>query len=91
MLDYTQVLIIAAITIMTVILTIIGVQIIFILKDVRNVLDRLNRIADALEAFGMNVQSGTAEIIGFVSGVRKVMTMVEHFADDSKSSKKKKK
>lgn len=87
MTDSGQILIIAAITVMTVILTIIGVQLIFILKDIRKVLSRINKITDQIEKVGMNITHGSAEIIGFVAGVRKLFTVIEHISETTSSKK----
>lgn len=68
--DITQILLTAVITVMTVILTIIGIQLIIILKDVRVFLRRINTISSELEKIGLSFGHGFSEITGFFSGLK---------------------
>lgn len=80
MIDPGQILIISAITVMTVILTIIGVQLIFVLRDLHQTLTRVNRIVTEFEKIGMSVTHGYSEITGFVTGLKKMFDVVEFVA-----------
>lgn len=82
--DAGQILIIAAITIMTTILTIIGIQLIFILRDIRRIVNRANDIMSSLEKLGMNFKSGSAELIGFIVGLKRVFTVIDHMSETKK-------
>lgn len=70
--DITQVLLTAVITVMTIILTIIGIQLITVLREMRTFLGRMNAIASELEKIGANFGQGYADIIGFFSGLKSV-------------------
>ncbi|OGK31455.1 hypothetical protein A3B02_01890 [Candidatus Roizmanbacteria bacterium RIFCSPLOWO2_01_FULL_42_14] len=87
MLDSSQILIIAAITIMTAILTVIGVQLILVLKDIKKILGRVNALIDAIEGIGFSITHGSAEIIGFITGVKKLLGIVDAIAEKSKRKK----
>lgn len=87
MLDSSQILIIAAITIMTAILTVIGAQLILVLKDIRKLLSRVNAIIDTVEQVGFNITHGSAEIIGFITGVKKMLTVIDTVSERSKKKK----
>ncbi len=87
MVDTTQVLLIASITVMTVILTIIGIQLIFVLRDFRSLLTKVNNIVDELEKVGMNVGSGFSEVMGFVSSFKKLFFIVDLLAKKKKGKK----
>jgi hypothetical protein len=81
MLDTTQILIVAAITVMTVILTIIGVQLIFVLKDVRQMLTRINAIVSEVEKIGLNIGSSYSELTGFVAGIKNIFLVTDFLAN----------
>lgn len=83
--DTTQILLISAITILTIILTIVGIQLIFILRDVRVMLTRINGIVNEVEKMGTGLTHGYSEVLGFFSGVKNIFTLVDVL------SKKKKK
>ena len=87
MVDTTQVLLIASITVMTVILTIIGIQLIFVLRDFRSLLTKVNNIVDELEKVGMNVGSGFSEVMGFFSSFKKLFFIVDLLAKKKKGKK----
>lgn len=90
MTDAGQVLIIAAISIMTIILTILGIQLILILRDFQKMMNRFNTVAMTIEKFGMNITSGTTELMGFVSGMKNVLTAVDFITDRHKKNGSKK-
>ena len=85
MIDTSQILIVAAITVMTVLLTIIGIQLIFILRDVRNILKRVNGVTAELEKIGLGITGSYGEVIGFVSSIRKLFSIAEYVSDRKKS------
>lgn len=86
MIETSQIFLIAAIAITSVILTIIGVQLIFVLYDLRKLLSKANAIVDELEKVGMNLNHGYSEITGFLSGIKNLFFIV-----DLLNKKKKKK
>jgi hypothetical protein len=80
MVDTTQIILISAITVMTVILTVVGIQLIFVLKELRAFLSSANNIIDQLEKIGMNVGHGYSEVIGFFSGLRSLFKILDLLA-----------
>lgn len=87
MLDSSQILIVAAIAIMTAILTIVGIQLILVMKDVRRLLNRVNGIIDGVEKIGFNITHGSAEIIGFITGFKKLLSVIDSASERSKRKK----
>lgn len=87
MLDSSQILIVAAITIMTAILTIVGIQLILVLKEVRQGMKRVNGIIDSVEKIGFSITHGSAEIIGFITGVKKLLTVIDTVSEHTKKKK----
>lgn len=70
---------------MTVILTVVGIQLILFLRETSKTVKRINGIVDELEKVGMHVGHGASEIVGFVSGLKSFFKIVDLL------SKKKKK
>lgn len=90
MVDTSQILIVAAITIMTVILTIIGVQLIFILKEVRRLLVRVDTVVSEIEKIGLGIGHGYSEISGFISGAKNIFMLTDFLASRKKKKNDKK-
>lgn len=92
MLDTTQILITVIVSITTILLSVIGIQLIVLLKDVRKILKRVNEMIDSIENAGFGISRGYSEMIGFFSGVRNVMKVVDHVSESkSKTTSKTKK
>ncbi len=88
MIDISQVLIASAITVMTVILTIVGIQLILFLRELSKTMKRINGIVDELEKIGMHVGHGAGELVGFVSGIKGFIKIVDLLSKKKKNDKK---
>lgn len=77
--DQTQLILTLALTISTIILAVIGIQLILVLRDVRKILKRINVIFDALERAGLTVEHGLSEIYGFLAGFKTIFKIIELF------------
>lgn len=80
MIDTSQIILISAITVMTVILTVVGIQLIFVLKELRIFLGKANNIIEELEKIGVNVGHEYSEILGFFSGLKKFFSIIDILA-----------
>lgn len=87
MTDPNQIIIISATTIMTVLLTIIGVQLVFVLRDLRKLLTRANNIMDEFEKIGSGLSQGYSEVTAFVSGIGKLLQVVDLVTKSKKKDK----
>lgn len=76
--DQTQLILTLALTISSVILVIIGIQLILVLRDVRKIL-RVTAIFDALERAGLTVEHGFSEIYGFLAGFKTIFKIIDLF------------
>lgn len=74
--DVTQILFTAAITVMTIILTIIGIQLITVLREIRVLLGKANTIISEFEKLGTNFGQGYSDIMGFFSGLKSVFHLL---------------
>ncbi|HLL60300.1 MAG TPA: hypothetical protein VK338_01155 [Candidatus Nitrosocosmicus sp.] len=82
--DTTQILLISAVTIMTIILTIVGIQLIFILRDVRILLTKVNNMVHDFEKLGSNFTHGYSEVLGFFSGVKNIFHLIDTLSKHKK-------
>lgn len=88
MIDTNQLLIIITTTVMTVLLTIIGIQLIFLLHDARRFISHLNSILDEFEKIGIHLRSGYSEVTTFFSGIQKMLQVID-FVSKKKRTKAK--
>ena len=88
MLDPTQIVLITAATIMTTLLVVIGIQLIFILKDVKKILTRIEGMTGQIESVGQGLSSGYGEFISFFSGASKLFEFVHTLSKKKKDAKK---
>jgi hypothetical protein len=89
MFDINEITIVAAVTVTTVIFTVVGIQLILILKDLRKIVKKVNVLSVHLEQFGINVSSGYSELIGFLVGFKKVLHVIDVVADKNAKHTKK--
>ncbi|OGK15370.1 hypothetical protein A2774_03505 [Candidatus Roizmanbacteria bacterium RIFCSPHIGHO2_01_FULL_39_12c] len=86
--DTTQLLLTIVLTVTTVLLVAVGIQLIFILKEIRKTFSKINQIVENFEKVGMSVQHSFSEISGFVSGLKSVFKVID-FIHTKKSGKPK--
>lgn len=63
----------------TIFLIIVGVQVFLLLRELRDVMRRANNIIEGFERVGMGVESGFNEVVGFFSGVKSVFKILDTF------------
>ena len=85
--DTTQVLLTVVLTITTIILVIVGIQLIFVLKELRKTLGTVNAIIDGLEKVGLSVEHGFTEVVGFFTGIKSILKIIDilHAKKDGKT------
>ncbi len=85
--DTTQVLLTVVLTITTIILVIVGIQLIFVLKELRKTLRTVNGIIDGLEKVGLSVEHGFTEVVGFFAGIKSIFKIIDilHAKKDGKT------
>ena len=70
MVDYVQVVLLAVIVIMTIVLVALGVQVYFILKDLRQTIAKTNKILDNADSITENIDEPLAALSSLVLGVK---------------------
>jgi len=75
--DTTQLLLIIVLGISCILLCIIGIQVIFVLKELRNVIKRVNNVVDGFESLGVGLDHGLSEVVGFFNGFKSIAKALE--------------
>ena len=77
MINLTQVILVVVITTLTILLTFIGIQVVYILKDFRETLKRLNKVIDHAETISAAVVRPITGISSLVEGVQSSVKIAE--------------
>lgn len=77
--DTTQVLLTVTLTITTIFLVIIGIQLIFLLRELRKTMKKVNGIIEGFEKAGLFVEHGWTEALGFFSGIKTLVKFIDVF------------
>jgi hypothetical protein len=69
MIDTTQVLLIAVVTTLTILLTIIGVQVFFILREFKRTIEKMNKMLDDAGTISESIARPIASLSDGITGV----------------------
>lgn len=85
--DSTQLLLTVVLTITTILLVVVGIQLVFVLKELRKTLQKVNFIIENFERVGVSLEHNFSEFLGFFSGVKSLFKIVDliHAKKNSKS------
>lgn len=72
---------------MTVLALVIGSQLFFILRDVRKLLNQTNSVVGEFRKVGSNIGNGYSEVLGFFSGIKKLLFVVDLLSKRKKNKK----
>jgi len=86
MMDTTQLLLTIILSLTTILLVIIGLQLILVLADLRKILRKVNQVIDGFEKVGTSLEHGFDEVLGFFSGVKVLLKIFDLF--EKKNGKK---
>jgi hypothetical protein len=75
--DQTQIILNIALTISTIFLIVIGIQLIFLLRDLRKITKKIVVVIDTLEKFGFSLEHGFTEILGFIAGLKTIFKLTD--------------
>lgn len=89
MIDATQILLIIVITILTVMLTVIGIQVVTILRDLRKTVEKLNRILSNTEIISEGLAQPVSRISELLLGLRTGLKIFGLFGRKDKEKEEK--
>ncbi len=75
--DTTQILLAVTLWVTTLFLIIVGVQVVFLLRELRETVRKANTIVESFERVGMGVESGFNEVVGFLGGIKSVFKILD--------------
>jgi hypothetical protein len=75
--DTTQLLLTVVLSLSTCLLIVIGIQLIFVLKELRKALIKVNKMVEGFESLGTGLDHGLAEVTGFMNGFKTLMKVVD--------------
>ena len=76
--DTIQILLSAVLTVTTIFLIIVGIQLILLIRDLRLIFKNINIITQNLEKLGISAKTNMKELIGFVSSIKLVLKLLKH-------------
>lgn len=89
MVDLTQVLLVIVITTLTVLLTFIGIQVVYILREVRKSIEKINKILDDAGVVSESIAQPISGLGGMIDGLKsgvKVIDMISGFLSKRKKN-----
>lgn len=75
--DTTQLLLTVVLTVTTILLVVVGIQLIFLLREVRKTVKKVNSIIEGFEKVGGSVEHSFNEILGFFAGIKTIFKVVD--------------
>lgn len=87
MINNTQILLITVVTVLTILLTIIGVQVFFILQEIKKTIEKFNKIIDDAGVISGSVAKPIASLSNSITGVSGIAGLLGWLTKKRKKSK----
>ena len=87
MINLTQVILVVVITTLTILLTFIGIQVVYILKDLRETLQKVNKIVGQAESLTAAISKPITGISSLVEGIQSSLKIAELLGYVKKNAK----
>ena len=75
--DTVQILLLVVLSLSTIFLTVVGIQLVIVLSELRKTLKNVNKIVQGFDAVGTGLQHGIGEVVGFVNGFKTIMKVID--------------
>ena len=85
--DTIQILLIIVLSISTIILTVVGIQLVIIMQSLKRIFGRTNKILDGFDAIGTGLKHGIGEATGFINGFKTIMKILDLYKKKKKDEK----
>ena len=73
--DITQILLVIIIVVLTIFLIVLGIEVFFVLKDLRRTLSKFNRVLTTVDDISQSVKQPASTLSGLVAGVKSALTI----------------
>jgi hypothetical protein len=87
--DVVQILLIIILSLSTLFLAVIGVQLFLTLRELQKTIRHANKIVEGFESVGSGLQQGLTEITGFMNGFKVILRAI-HLLNQTKHESAKK-
>lgn len=84
--DPTQILLATTVTVLTVLLVVLGVQVFFILKEAKRTLDKINKILDDANLISGSVARPIVGFSNFLEGMKSLGNLIDMVANRKENS-----
>lgn len=85
--DTIQILLLVVLSLTTIILTVVGIQLFLLITEARKTLKNANKIIGHFESVGVGLEQGVGEMVGFVNGFKLVLKALEIFSHKKNDGK----
>ncbi len=75
--DAIQILLLIVLSLSTIFLIIVGIQLVIVLKELRTTLTNVNKIIQGFDALGIGLNHGLGEVVGFMNGFKTIMKVID--------------
>ena len=82
MTETAQILLVSLITVLTIILALVGIQLVFVLKEFKKSVEKVNTILDHTQNLTSKVAHSTDSISGMVNGIKAGLSLLGMFHRD---------
>ncbi len=86
-LDTFQLLLVVVVTSLTTLMIFVGIQVVYILREVRESMEKVNKILDDAGLISESVAKPIAGVSGFLTGIQSGAKLMKLFRDDKKEEK----
>lgn len=87
--DTTQLLLTIILSLTTLLLVVVGVQLIFVLRELRRAIGAVNRVISSFESIGVGLDNGVHEVVGFMNGFKTLLKLVDTVSHTKRNEKSK--
>jgi len=77
--DTAQIIIVGVITVLTLVLAVVGIQIILILQEIRKSMGKMNHIVDDVQGLTSKIVESTTSVSGMVVGLKTALSLLGSF------------
>lgn len=83
--DTIQILLLIVLSISTIFLTVVGIQLVLVLIELKKALTSINKIIKGFDSIGVGLQHGLGEATGFINGFKTIMKIVDLYNNRKKN------
>ncbi|MBP7967583.1 hypothetical protein KAZ66_04925 [Candidatus Woesebacteria bacterium] len=83
--DTIQILLLIVLSISTIFLTVVGIQLVLVLIELKKTLTSVNKIVKGFDSIGVGLQHGLGEATGFINGFKTIMKIVDLYNNRKKN------